>query len=158
MPRRKPSPPADPFPKGALTDEQLRNLTDEQRRNLAAAAEAKARIDALPWGVGSCLFQLLLADPGSPFGARLRAFLTAARARVELLERETGLAPDAADPQQLLGGDETLKQQRKRLGKPSVGAVKQAKHRAKAERRRVLSRLKATTPPVSVSTEVTRKA
>jgi hypothetical protein len=95
------------------------------------AEQIKALIEAQDWVCQARLFQLLLSDPSSPIGAKIRSLVAYGFRRIDDLEAKAGVAPGDIDPEELLRRDETLKEARRRLGKPSTSAVKLARHRAK---------------------------
>jgi hypothetical protein len=75
----------------------------------------------------------------------IQSLLNHFRVKIKRLEEEAGIALGEVDPEELLTRNETLKEAKKRLGKKSDGAVKQARHRAKQR----MAKVKYTSPIVS---------
>jgi hypothetical protein len=109
--------------------------------------ELKALIDQMDWAGQNNLLQLFLLDPKSEIGKSIRAYLAAFVQSQIAAEQAAGYGVGQVDPEALLTTDETEKEAMRRLGKPSIGAVKQAKHRAK---QRLAEALKSIPPIVSV--------
>jgi hypothetical protein len=106
--------------------------------------KVKALIDAQDWAWQQRLWRLFLLDPNSQIGGNVRSLLGARQVVIDRLEQAAGLGLGDIDPEELLNREETLKQAKKRLRKKTVGAVKQAKHRAKKR----MAKLKHTMPGV----------
>jgi hypothetical protein len=109
--------------------------------------EVKALIDAQDWNWQTNLWFLLIKDPQSIIGGKVRTYLALREVRINRLEEVAGLAPGDVDPERLLSTKESLKEAKKRLGKKTVNAVKQAKHRAKER----MAKLKSTMPAVTAA-------
>jgi hypothetical protein len=118
----------------------------------ATPDEMAAHVLAQPDDWQRSFLHLLLAKPASHIARLVAGVLWQSEALIERLEAEASLSPEAIDPEGLLPGPEhvdgqgelhkeTLKAAKKRLGKPSTAAVKQARHRAKNRRKAAHERL-----------------
>jgi hypothetical protein len=118
----------------------------------AVAPEAlKALLDAQSWECQARFFQLCLIDRESAIGHRILSILACLHERVRRLEELAGIGEGDIDPQQLLGGTESLKEAKGRLARPTTGAVKQLRHRQKQKVARQRAALKYSMPAVEAA-------
>lgn len=123
----------------------------------ATPEEVKALIDARDWNWQQTLWLLLVHDKTSVMGRNVlslvaRHFLTA-----DCYESLLGVGFGDIDPEGLLQGKESLKQAKKRLGKKSTNAVKQARHRVKVRQAKLRDMMPAVVTQAGAVIWVTRQ-
>jgi hypothetical protein len=123
--RRVRGPARTPDPQPAPTPEELKALIDR----LDGVRQAK-------------LLNLLQSDPESIIGQAFRNLSYLHQAGIASLGGAVGLDPEVVDPDELLTRVETDKEAKKRTKKSSVGAVRQARHKARKRQEKAMGRFR----------------